>query len=190
MAILAQTAAAEDTRHRRIPEDRAERNRHADEQRRARLADQNLDDDRAVGRAHALCRLNDALIDLVERRLDHTRDKRRRRDNKGDDRRRRAVALADQPLGKRRDQNQQNQKRHTSDQVHNDVQNAIDDRVSADAVFARDTKKNPERKPQQVAESSGRQNHVQRIADAFDQRLHHSGFKHVLRPPIPSSYAP
>ena len=67
---IAQTAAAEHACHRRIPEDRAERNRHADKQRCARLADEDLENNRAVGRAHALCRLNDALVDLVERRLD------------------------------------------------------------------------------------------------------------------------
>ena len=93
-----------------------------------------------AGQKYPLRRLDHAPVHLIDGRLDHTADKRSRSQRKRNHRSRRAVASANQRLGQRHHQDQQDQKRDTPDDIGNHVQYLVDHCIGSDTVFVRHRK--------------------------------------------------
>ena len=147
------------------------------------LRDQHLEDDRRNVRAHRLRGFNHAGINFKQRRLNHAGDIRRGRNDKGNDRRCRAVSLARNRAGDGDDQNHQNQKRNRTEDVHDHIQQAVDQLLRLEAARRGQNKQNRNRQTEQIRKQRGDGRHVQRILDAAQHQRNHLIHGHGRSPP-------
>ena len=121
-----------------------------------------------MGRSsHALRGFNYIRVDLAQAAFNKTRHKRERRDDERDYRGDCADRRADDKTGQWEDENHQNQKRHRTQKIYNNIENLHQSLRQGEnaALFARD-EQHAERQADNYREERGEQGDIYRLPDS------------------------
>ena len=180
---IAQSAAADDARHGRVAQHRAENDGAPHQQGSSGFADEHLPDNGAGFRAHAQRRFNDPGGNFLQGRFHHSANQRRRGQRQRNDGGGGAVALAHKQLGQGHDRDQKDQEGNAPGDIDDDIQNPVYRPVRGNAVFVRQRQGNAQRQADHIAKKGGDEGHVAGVPDTLSHHFDHRFIQHSFLPP-------